>query len=62
MISRMLQVLKEKSLITESGSSSSPIVFKEKKGVEDEVVAERVLRVFDGESQKVEMKRKPLRV
>ncbi|KAL5542562.1 hypothetical protein UlMin_010272 [Ulmus minor] len=61
-ISRMLQVLKEKSLIAESGSSSSPIVFEEKKGVEEEVVAERVLRVLDGESEKVEMKRKPLRV
>ncbi|KAL5549946.1 hypothetical protein UlMin_000122 [Ulmus minor] len=58
----MFQVLKEKRLIGESGSSSSPIVFEEKKGVEEEVVVKRVLRVFDGESEKVEMKRKPLRL
>ena len=61
MISRMLQVLKENSLIVESGSSSSPIVFENKR-VEEEVVAEKVLRVFNGESEKVEMKKKPLRV
>ena len=49
-IAGLLQVLKEKSLIAETRSSTSPIVLEEKKSKdveeeEEEVVVEKVIRV-----------------
>lgn len=60
-IAGLLQVLKEKSLIAETGSSTSPIVLEEKEE-EEEVVVEKVIRVLEEEGKRVlEKKRSTLR-
>ncbi|XP_062109107.1 protein disulfide isomerase pTAC5, chloroplastic isoform X1 [Humulus lupulus] len=63
-ISGLLQILKEKNRIAETGSSATPMVLEENKSVEkEEVVVERVIRVVEEESKKMkEKKRSTLRM
>lgn len=62
-IAGLLQVLKDKSLIAESGSSRRPMALEGKKSEEEEkeVVVEKVIRVVDGEGKKLDKKRSSLR-
>ncbi|PON63754.1 Peptidoglycan binding-like protein [Parasponia andersonii] len=51
-IAGLLQVLKEKNRIAETGSVPSPVALEEKKSEEEEVVVERVIRVVEEEGKK----------